>query len=473
RAAGALLGLAAGDALGAGYEFEPDPPPDPEMIGGGPFGFAPGEWTDDTQLAICIAEVAATGRLDPVAVGERFLAWFREGPRDVGNQTRAVLGHAGDGAALAGVAAAYLARNPHGAAGNGSLMRTAPVALAHLGDDAAIAEAARTISGLTHADPLAGDACVLWCIAVDRAVREARLDGIRDGLELLPRAARDRWTAHLDDAERQAPRAFRPNGFVVPALQGAYAAVRQTPVPASQPCAHLAGALRAAVHIGHDTDTVAAIAGSLLGARWGASAVPLDWRRQLHGWPGHGAGELRRLAVLTALRGQADSAGWPAADRLGTYYREAFPGEPIDVALPDDPGVRIGNMAGLGRAGTGGAPDVAISLCRVGPADLPPGCAGHELFLVDSAAEGANPNLDFVLSDTARAIAGWREAGQTVFLHCVAGESRTPTVAAAYLAVRLGLPGAEALERVRKALPSARPNPAFVTALQRLWPARP
>ena len=90
RIAGALVGLAAGDALGAGYEFGPPPAEIVPMKGGGPFGWEPGEWTDDTQMAICIAEEAATGSLDPVAVGDRFLGWVREAS-DVGVQTRAVL----------------------------------------------------------------------------------------------------------------------------------------------------------------------------------------------------------------------------------------------------------------------------------------------------------------------------------------------------------------------------------------------
>lgn len=474
RAIGALLALATGDALGAGYEFQSDPPADPEMIGGGPFNFAPGEWTDDSQMAICVARVAATGDLDPTAVGDRFLEWFREGPRDVGNQTRAALGRARSGGDLAGAAAEHFARNPSGSAGNGSLMRTAPVALAHLGDDDAIAEAARAISSLTHADPLAGEGCVLWCIAIDRAVREGRLDGARDGLDLLPEAARNRWAALLDEAEREPPRHFSRNGFVVTELQAAHAAVHQTPIPNDEPCTHLQDALRTAVHIGHDTDTVAAIAGSLLGARWGASAVPLHWRRQLHGWPGYRAAELRRLAVLTARRGRADASGWPGAACLGaSYYRSAFPSVPIDEALPDDAGVRIGNVAALGERPTGEAPDVVVSLCRVGPDDTPAGSDAHELFLVDSAADGANPNLDFVLRDTAAAMVEWRKEGRTVFLHCVVGESRTPTVAAAYLAERFGLSGAEALDRVRKTLPVVRPNGAFIAALDRLWAPLP
>ena len=122
--------------------------------------------------------------------------WCLAGPKDVGVSTGAVLAEAdricreADGADPAdccrGAAWAYFGAHPRGAAGNGSLMRTAPVALAHLGDDAAIARAATEVSGLTHGDPLAGEACVLWCIAIDRAVREARLDGVWDGLALLP-----------------------------------------------------------------------------------------------------------------------------------------------------------------------------------------------------------------------------------------------------------------------------------------------
>ena len=215
----------------------------------------------------------------------------------------------------------YYAQRPHGAAGNGSLMRTAPVALAYLGDDRAIADAARAISELTHADPTTGDACVLWCIAIDRAVREARLDGVRDGLALLDRDERIRWAHWLDDAETDPPASFAPNGYVVRALQAAWAAIAQTPVPAVQPSRHLSSALETAVRIGDDTDTVAAIAGALLGARWGSSAVPLSWRSMLNGWPGYEARDLVRLAVLAATAGRSDDAGCPA-------FRVAAPADP-------------------------------------------------------------------------------------------------------------------------------------------------
>ncbi len=143
RAAGALLGLAVGDALGAGYEFEAAPSGDVGMIGGGIADWAPGEWTDDTQMAICVAEVAATGALDAIAVAQRFLDWFAYDPRDVGIQTRDVLGSATSSGRRGGAVPRSASRRlPDSSAGNGSLMRTAPVALAHLGDDDAILGAA-------------------------------------------------------------------------------------------------------------------------------------------------------------------------------------------------------------------------------------------------------------------------------------------------------------------------------------------
>jgi hypothetical protein len=145
RAAGVLVGLAAGDALGAPYEFTvPGPGADIVMRAGGPWEL--GEWTDDTAQAVGIAEVVATGTIDLHRIGQRFLDWFQGEPKDVGISTAAVLRAAGRPDRLADAAADYFAAHPRGAAGNGSLMRTAPVALACLGDDAAIAEHARAVS---------------------------------------------------------------------------------------------------------------------------------------------------------------------------------------------------------------------------------------------------------------------------------------------------------------------------------------
>lgn len=141
----------------------------------------------------------------------------------------------------------------------------------------------------------------------------------------------------------------------------------------------------------------------------------------------------------------------------------------MSVVLPEDPGVRIGNVAALKGLGDD-SPDVAISLCRVGPKDLPPAALCYQPMLMDQPGVEDNPNLDFMLRDLATEMVAWRRAGKTVFLHCVMAESRTPAVAAAYLAERLGIPGSVALQMVRAVLPNARPNSGFVDAVEELWP---
>jgi ADP-ribosyl-[dinitrogen reductase] hydrolase len=467
RAAGVLLGLAAGDALGAGYEFSSPPSGEAEMIGGGLGSWEEGEWTDDTQMALCIAEEAATGVLSPGNVGDRFLDWYRRRPKDIGVQTAAVLSRASSAAELPRVAEGYYERNPRHGAGNGSLMRTAPVALAALGDDEAIFGLARKISGLTHADPLAEEACALWCIGIDRAVREGRLDGVLDGLALLEPSRRGYWAGVISEARERPAREFRPNGFVVKAFQAALAAVLQAPVPATgPPCLQLQRALQAAVKVGDDTDTVAAIAGSLLGARWGSTAVPTRWRQVLHGWPGYRAGDLVRLGALSAWRGRPDRHGWPTADDLTPYYASNWPAPPLAVALREDPGVFLANVFAVEGVGA----DVVVSLCRVGR-KVPTAPLRVEIGLVDDDDLAANPNLDFIFADVAESICSWRSQGRTVALHCVQAERRTPAVAAAYLAQRFGTSGEDAWARVAGQLPVARPNPAFHQALRRLWPA--
>ncbi|MDA8301110.1 MAG: ADP-ribosylglycohydrolase family protein [Actinomycetota bacterium] len=109
------------------------------------------------------------------------------GHRHGGVQTREVLSSALGADDLAAAAARYFSANPKSSAGNGSLMRTAPVALACLGGDDALVGRAMAISALTHADPLAGEACAIWCVAIDRAVRlgTSALEAVREGVGLL------------------------------------------------------------------------------------------------------------------------------------------------------------------------------------------------------------------------------------------------------------------------------------------------
>ncbi len=300
RAAGALVGTATGDALGAGYEFGyPSPDTVIDMIGGGPFNFAPGEWTDDTSMTVAVAMVTASGvdlrsaqGLDAVAAG--FLAWFNGGPKDVGSQTRLVLAARDRTAAgMTATARALTGRT----AGNGSLMRTAAVGLAYLDDPNACLEAAKMVSDLTHLDLRAAQACQMWSFAIRHAVVHGSFDGVRGYLEIAAPEPGDFWGARLDEAQASAtPEKFGNNGWVVHALQTAWWAI--THATNGGP-AHVSNALDLAVRAGNDTDTTAAITGSLLGARWGRSAIPERWQSQLHGWPEMRAADLVTLAEHT------------------------------------------------------------------------------------------------------------------------------------------------------------------------------
>ena len=325
------------------------------------------------------------------------------------------------------------------------------------------------IASFRRLDPQAGEACALWCLMIRQALLTGSLDDVRPNLELLPEPSRAFWAERLDEAESSEPSTFRPNGWVVRALQAAWSAIVHTPVPdeapaeGSFPCLHLQHALETAIRIGDDTDTVAAIAGALLGARWGVSAIPAAWREQVHGWPGAGAVDLVHLALLTIRRGWPDRQGWPIVDRLDYGRYDGFDSYALH---PHDPGV---HLSGTGRLETPpDEVDAVVSLCRLGAAQVPESLRGRQLDfrLLDTVAQD-NPNLGFVLDDAARTVARLRDDGRTVLLHCVAAQSRTPSVAVRYSMLR-GVPFADAMADVRRALPGCSPKPHFVAALKGL-----
>lgn len=446
RVAGTLLATAAGDALGAPYEFGPPLPADADvaMAGGGSFGWEPGEWTDDTSMAVAIAELTATGRdlrdettLDALAV--RWADWARTA-KDVGNQTRQVLAVRTPSAASVGQAAADLHARTHHTGGNGSLMRTAPVALAYLDDPDTLATVARAVSTLTHPDPDAGDACVLWCLAIRHAVLTGELD-VRVGSASLPPERAAVWRGRIEIAERSTPADFSRNGWVVEAFQAAWCAIATTPL--TDRASHLQAGLEAAVRGGRDADTVAAIAGGLLGAAHGASSVPAAWRRVLHGWPGLRARDLVQLGLGTA------GGEWRHPDYSGYAA-------PTLVRHPHDDGVWLGGVAALGDLPPG--VDAVVSLCRIDPAVIPATVADSnrlEVWLIDALEPEENENLPFVVADTVDAIRQLRDEGHTVLLHCVQAHTRTPLVAAAYGAAIRGVPLDTALADVVAVLPRA------------------
>jgi ADP-ribosylglycohydrolase len=458
RATGVVVCSAAGDALGAGYEFgaafgEEIPV---LMAGGGGFGWAPGEWTDDTQLALVILQALFEGDSLPdgyeiAGIEKGFRDWFGSGPADVGIQTSGVLSSQGS---LADNAFEYCQNKVPVPAGNGSLMRTGPIALAYPENPQAIAALAKSVSELTHAAEDCVDACVLWSVAIDYTLHNAPgsatpwdwAEPLLDAVEYLPTAKRQqRWVHLIEEATTADPRDFTNNGWVVHAFQAALAAICSTPV-LDGPChaTHLQRVLEKVVRAGGDTDTVAAIAGALLGARWGATALPFQWRRKLHGHRIYSeevrhCADLERLARGVYLSGDPTNP-WPDRETWLPYYKQTFGDYPSRLEIS---GIEFGNVGALVGAVADGA-DTVVSLCRMGTNEVPLGVEHHVLGFIDSNAAD-NPNLPLLLKELVEALEQYLLEDRKVFVHCVAAANRTPTSAAAWLVHLQELEAKEAL----------------------------
>lgn len=264
RFTGILLGLAAGDALGTTLEFGPRRPLSnlhTEMTGGGAFRLQPGQWTDDTAMAVALAaSLLEHGAFRPLHVLEQWAAWYRHGMHsctgscfDIGNATRSAL----DAFLLNPGAPPRI--NPT-ALGNGTLMRLAPVVLFARDEDEA-ASLGYDQSILTHGED-----------AAQATASFARL--------LFTTATQGLDPAAIPLAISQRPREeVCASGFYKDTLEAALWAVATT--------SSFEDAVVAAVNLGDDADTVGAVAGQLAGAVYGLSAIPerwldpLAWREQL------------------------------------------------------------------------------------------------------------------------------------------------------------------------------------------------
>lgn len=318
RAQGVILAAASGDALGAPYENSPEL--QAGLSNGDPVLFTSsadwgeGEWTDDTAMGIPILEALAHG-LDLTTDGgldylaNRWLQWSIDGGKGIGLQTARVFARViSVQQAKAGMqdphplsaTMADMARLEHESSersgGNGCLMRVGPLALGFLapGREGALADAARKQAQLTHFEPDGGDAAVIWSLAIRQAILTGSYD-LREQLAYIPEERRGVWVQRLAEAEEKGPDAFVKNYWVVSALQCAHIANRRG--------SDVKTVLESAVRGLGDTDTVAAIAGQLAGARFGASNVPSEWREKLHGWPGMTGKDLETLVdqVLSHL----------------------------------------------------------------------------------------------------------------------------------------------------------------------------
>jgi ADP-ribosyl-[dinitrogen reductase] hydrolase len=281
RAVGCMLGLAVGDALGTTLEFKARDSYAPltDIIGAGPFSLRPGEWTDDTAMALALGDsLLAHPDLDEADLMRRFTDWYERGAYsctgtcfDIGITTRQALARwTKTGNPIAG------STDPK-TAGNGSLMRLAPVAVRHWRDRARLRDVAARQSRTTHAAPEAVDACVAYAELLADAIAGARRS------EVL-RARGDLAGAN-----------GRLAGAIGPILAGSWRGKGRTAIRASGYVAHsleaalwsvgASGDFRSSVlraaNLGEDADTTAAVTGQLAGALYGLSGIPEDWQRKV------------------------------------------------------------------------------------------------------------------------------------------------------------------------------------------------
>lgn len=284
RFRGCLLGLAAGDALGTTLEFKPPGSFEPveDMAGGGPFRLRAGQWTDDTSMALCLAtSLVECGGFDALDQMRRYARWFREGYLsstgvcfDIGNTTRSALSR------FEKTSDPYAGSSDPGTAGNGSLMRLAPVPMFYAGDVVEAIERSAASSKTTHGAAQAVDACRYYASLIVGTLRgmdkETLLSHRYDPLEGY--WERDPLETEIDEVARgsykhKEPPAIDGAGYVVLALEAAlWAFHKSTDFPS--------GALLA-VNLGNDADTTGAIYGQLAGAHYGVESIPAEWRERL------------------------------------------------------------------------------------------------------------------------------------------------------------------------------------------------
>ena len=284
RFRGCLVGLAAGDALGTTLEFSPPGSFDPidDMVGGGPFGLRAGQWTDDTSMALCLAtSLLESGGFDPLDQMGRYLRWFREGYLsstgrcfDIGGTTREAL------VRFERTGEPYSGPTDPMSAGNGSLMRLAPVPMYFAGDAQEAIDRSADSSRTTHGAVEAVDACRYFAGLLVGALRGvdketllsdhySLVEGLWDEAPLAPKIA-----AIADGSFKyKHPPEIRGTGYVVDTLEAVLWAFFHTED-------FREGALKV-VNLGQDADTTGAIFGQIAGAYYGAESIPAEWRQRL------------------------------------------------------------------------------------------------------------------------------------------------------------------------------------------------
>jgi ADP-ribosyl-[dinitrogen reductase] hydrolase len=272
RFRGCLLGLACGDAVGTSVEFMPRGSflPVMDMIGGGPFNLQPGKWTDDTSMALCLAEsLFKKGCFDAVDQMERYLNWWTSGYLsstgvcfDIGLTVRQAL------ADFQSKGDPYAGSTDRYSAGNGSIMRLAPVVLFYFPDTNRIHNFSVASSRTTHAAQEAVECCLVLSKVIANALRgEAKAQVLQvDSSDLIE----PKVVAIAQGTYREKVRAdIVGSGYAVASLEAALWCFHQID--------SFAEAVLMAANLGDDADTTAAIVGQVAGAYYGVQGIPGDW----------------------------------------------------------------------------------------------------------------------------------------------------------------------------------------------------
>ena len=274
---GCLMGLAVGDAVGTTLEFKPPGTfaPLTDMVGGGPFGLQAGQWTDDTSMALCLASSLVEKQgFDPADQMRRYVAWYRQGEWsstghcfDIGNTVREALHRFEQtGEPFSGSTAAHTA-------GNGSLMRLAPIPLFYAHNPAQAVFYAAQSSRTTHGATAAVDACRYFALLLIRAWQgHSKEELFLSGVDDWPY---EPLTAEIDlircgSFQHKQPPAIQGTGYVVASLEAALWAFWHS--------TNFRDGCLLAANLGQDADTTAAIYGQMAGAYYGLAAIPAAWR---------------------------------------------------------------------------------------------------------------------------------------------------------------------------------------------------
>ena len=274
RLMGALVGLAVGDAVGTTVEFrERDTfPPVTDMVGMGPFNLPVGYWTDDTSMAVCLAEsLIKDSNLDKTDLLNRFADWYYGGVNsstgrcfDIGNTTRTSI----DNFKRTGET---INNTDFYSAGNGSIMRLSPAVIAHYDNEAKAVATAALQSETTHGSIACMDSCELMAEVLLNAIYADEKSRI---FNIDPK---DHWCAEVKqiltslDVERDH---VSSSGYVIDTLHAALWCVKQTD--------NFKDAILLAVNLGDDADTVGAVTGQIAGAYYGLAGIPDNWKIKLY-----------------------------------------------------------------------------------------------------------------------------------------------------------------------------------------------